>query len=291
MTSPSKSVSSFLSPESLLKPDWKAPAGVQAVGTVRSGGVSPGKYESLNLGAHVGDDNVHVLENRRRFLSVLQGVKQLYFVNQVHGTDAVLVSEGFRGGGAASSKSSRLTEEPQVHENQLVSAELPQADAMVTKTKGLGLVILTADCLPVFCVSSDGLLVGVAHAGWRGLAGGILENTVTLMRQEARANGSSETIMAAFGPAIGPMKFEVGEEVRAAFMEKKSSLAELFFKPGASSGKYLANLYGLASLRLGLVDVQVTGQCRRCTVSEPDQFFSYRRDGQTGRQASVIWIS
>jgi polyphenol oxidase len=269
----------------LFKPDWSAPPGVQAIGTMRGGGVSSGVYDSMNLGAHVGDEPAKVLENRRLLLSQLQGVSKLCFVNQVHGTRAVLAEDGERVSAVLESDSRGFSEE------RLMPSMLAEADALVTRKKGLGLVIQTADCLPVFFASSDGKVIGVAHAGWRGLAAGILENTVTLMRQEAQRQGTSEKIMASFGASIGPEKFEVGPEVKAAFLNKKTHLAELFFKSGAQQGKYLANLYGLASLRLGLVDVDVIGRCTHCTVSEPESFFSFRRDGQTGRQASVIWIS
>jgi polyphenol oxidase len=261
------------------KPDWQPALGVHAIGTMRAGGVSQGVYDSLNIGARVGDQAEHVLENRRRLLSHLNDAHRLCFVNQVHGNVAVLENgQGIYPSGAAD-------------ERLLMPEALPEADALVTSVKGLALVIQTADCLPVFFANADGTVIALAHAGWRGLAAGILENTVKLMRQEASRLKASEKIMACFGPAIGPQKFEVGGEVRAAFVDKKGGLAELFFKAGAQSGKYLANLYGLASLRLGLVEVAVVGQCRHCTVSEPESFFSYRRDGQTGRQASVIWIS
>jgi polyphenol oxidase len=272
---------STITPQSLplCRPDWQMPKGVQAISTMRQGGSSTGAFESLNLGAHVGDERSNVLENRRRLFGQLKGVTRLCFVNQVHGTQALLM-EG-------KSSSELLATE----EYSLMPSVLLEADAMVTSHKGLGLVIQTADCLPVFFASSDAAVVGIAHAGWRGLAAGVLENTVSLMRQEARKHGASETIVAGFGPAIGPQKFEVGAEVRAAFIDGKNSLAELFFKPGSAPGKFLANLYGLANLRLGLVDVSVSGQCHHCTVSDPESFFSYRRDGQTGRQASIIWIS
>ncbi len=263
----------------MVQLDWKMPKSVKAFATMRQGGVSSGAFASLNLGGQVGDEKSNVLENRRRLLAHAKGVTRLCFVNQVHGNDVVLL-DGLQGSALNPTE-----------EQYLLTSALLEADALVTCKKGLGLVILTADCLPVFFASHDGAVVGVAHAGWRGLASGVLEKTVSLMRHEARRRGASETIVAGFGPAIGPEKFEVGSEVRAAFLDKKNNLAELFFKPGPVPGKFLANLYGLASLRLGLVDVNVTGQYRHCTFSEPESFFSYRRDGQTGRQASIIWIS
>jgi polyphenol oxidase len=261
-------------------PDWHPPQGVQSVSTLRQGGVSKGVFESLNLGAHVGDDVSNVIENRRRLLNALKkSVRCLSFVNQVHGTRAVLVEKAVS------------VLDDQSAEQALLPTQVKEADALVTSQSSLGLLIQTADCLPVFFSSTDGRVVGIAHAGWRGLATGVLENTVSLMRDEGRRCGASQKVIATFGPAIGPQKFEVGAEVRAAFVGQKNGLAELFFKPSFNPGKFFANLYGLASLRLGLIDVEVAGQCRRCTVSEPESFFSYRRDGQTGRQASVIWIS
>lgn len=273
----------------VFKPDWTSPPGVQALSTMRLGGVSKGEYESLNLGAHVGDEPESVSENRRRLLARLPGVLTLCFVNQVHGIRAILADEAISMALSSALSSGGLS--VKASDKLLMPTRLAEADALVTSTKGLGLVIQTADCLPVFFTSSDGAVVGLAHAGWRGLAAGVLESTVSLMRQEARRQGASEKISAAFGPAIGPQTFEVGAEVRAAFLDQKTRLAELFFKPAARPGKYLANLYGLASLRLGVVKVDVLGQCRHCTVSEPESFFSYRRDGPTGRHASVIWLS
>jgi polyphenol oxidase len=188
------------------------------------------------------------------------------WINQVHGQKAVLAEEIPDG------------------------APSPEADGLVTCQAGAALVILTADCLPVYFCSDDGKVIGLAHAGWRGLAGGVLENTVQLMRAQARVKGGSQNIIAAFGAAIGPSAFEVGGNVREAFgASSQSGLIDAFFKPSTSPGKLLANLYGLASLKLGLLDVLVTGPCKECTVSQPECYFSYRRDGQTGRQASAIW--
>lgn len=249
----------------LFQPDWSAPAGVLAFGSRRQGGVSLAPWDSLNLGLHVGDDPAHVLANRDRLAALLPAESRLVFVDQVHGTGVALAEE-------------------------VAGLSLPvKADALVTCQPRLALVILTADCLPVFFSNAQGTVVGLAHAGWRGLAGGVLENTARRMREMARANGLDEQLQAAFGPAIGPAAFEVGPEVREAFLDK-AGLAHLFFKPGPRPGKFLANLYGLASLRLGLADVAVSGTCRHCTVSEASDWFSYRRDGPTGRQASVILI-
>lgn len=249
----------------LFQPDWSPPAGVLAFGSRRQGGVSLPPWDSLNLGLHVGDDPAHVSVNRDRLAGLLPAESALVFVDQVHGTEVALAEEA-------------------------VGRPAPvRADALVTSRPGLALVILTADCLPVFFSNAKGTVVGLAHAGWRGLAGGVLENTARRMRELARAQGLDEQLQAAFGPAIGPAAFEVGPEVREAFLDKEG-LASLFFKPAPRPGKFLANLYGLASLRLGLADVAVSGTCRHCTVAEAKDWFSYRRDGPTGRQASVILI-
>lgn len=270
----------------MYQPTWQPPDGVRAIVSEREGGVSLAPFASLNLGRHVGDDADAVAQNRLRLLNELPGAQRLIFVSQVHGT-AVLDAA------------------------QVLDEASTVADALVTDQIGLGLVILTADCLPVFFSTEDGAVIGVAHAGWRGLAAGVLENTAKAMRALWRQSQSKPAlqelgqrpaeplkapkIVASFGPAIGPNAFEVGEEVRSAF-SKIDPMASLFFKPFAPGNvavkpKYLANLYGLASLRLGHADVAVTGLCTECTYLASARFFSFRRDGVTGRQAAVIWKS
>jgi polyphenol oxidase len=245
---------------------WTLPRAVRAYASRRDGGVSLPPYDSLNLGLHVGDREDHVVENRRRFLQQLGGAQRIAWVNQVHG-NAVALAEDIASG-----------------------APSPNADALVTSQAGVAIGILTADCLPVFFCSVDGGVIGLAHAGWRGLAAGVLENTIDVMRRQARERGESQTIIAAFGAAIGPSAFEVGAEVKDALCRAPmAGLMDAFFKPSARPGKFFANLYGVASLRLGLLDVMVTGPCKACTASQPAHYFSYRRDGQTGRQASAIW--
>ncbi|MGK5019676.1 peptidoglycan editing factor PgeF [Janthinobacterium sp. LB2P10] len=252
-----------------LIPDWPGlPANVGALATMRAGGVSQGPYgdgqggAGLNLGTHVGDNPAHVAANRARLAAMLPA--QPAWLSQVHG---VAVAD------AAS-----------------VHGCLPDADASVATQAGAVCVVMTADCLPVLFSSSDGQVVGAAHAGWRGLANGVLQRTVDSMR----AQGAGE-ILAWLGPAIGPQQFEVGQDVLQAFRDgardaaERQVLSDAFAAIAGKPGKYLADIYALARtmlLRDGVVRV-AGGQY--CTVSDAAQFYSYRRDGVTGRQASLIW--
>ncbi|GAB3243134.1 purine nucleoside phosphorylase YfiH/LACC1 family protein [Chitinimonas naiadis] len=238
-----------------IRPDWPAPEGVQALVTTRLGGVGIGPYASLNLGRHVGDDVATVTANRSLLRQDLPA--EPAWLEQVHGTAVADV-------GASGSS-------------------LQQADAAVSRVPGAVCVVMTADCLPVFFASEDGKAVGVAHAGWRGLNDGVLEATI------ARMAGAGP-LMAWMGPAIGPDAFEVGEEVRAAFLAKDAR-AEMAFRPGVQAGKWWADIYLLARLRLeaaGLTQIYGGGLC---TVTDQTRFFSYRRDKTTGRMASLIWIA
>lgn len=237
-----------------ITPDWPAPPNVRALITTRSGGVSRGPYASMNPAAHVGDDPAAVAENRRRLNRFLPG--EPHWLEQVHGTAVYTVEAG----------ASRT------------------ADAAVSRTPGVVLAVLTADCLPILLCDIDGRVVGVAHAGWRGLAAGVIERTVQAMGVEG------ERLLAYLGPAIGPRAFEVGEDVRAAHLDWDGAAAAAF-APGARPGKWLADLYGLARLRLSRLGVPAVYGGGACTFSEPERFFSYRRDGATGRMASLIWLA
>lgn len=240
-----------------IEPDWPAPERVRALITTRQGGVSEGPYASLNLGLHVGDDPLAVAENRRRVLAAL-GVPAAW-LNQVHGIRVV--------DAAALDK----------------TAPAPDADAAFSRQPGSACAVMTADCLPVLFCSADGHVVAAAHAGWRGLLAGVLEATVVAM-----ATGGKE-ILAYLGPAIGPRAFEVGDEVRAAFIARDPS-ASTAFTPGVP-GKWFADIYLLARQRLAQVGVVRAYGGDYCTVTEAERFFSYRRDGQTGRMASMIWLA
>ncbi|GLT20829.1 laccase domain protein [Zoogloea oryzae] len=238
-----------------IVPDWPAPARVRALSTTRAGGVSVAPYDSLNLGTHVGDAPASVAANRAQVRRIVPS--EPAWLNQVHGTAVV---------DAAS------------------VAGVPDADASVSRTPGAVCVVMTADCLPVLLCDRAGTVVGAAHAGWRGLHGGVIEATVAAM-QVAPAD-----VIAWLGPAIGPTAFEVGDEVRAAFVAA-DAIADAAFKPAGQPGKWLADIYLLARQRLASLGVTAVygGDC--CTVSESRRFFSYRRDGVTGRMGSLVWLA
>ncbi|EON90685.1 hypothetical protein MARLIPOL_17213 [Marinobacter lipolyticus SM19] len=246
------------SDRSVIAPDWPAPARVRAISSTRAGGVSPAPWDSMNLGNHVGDDPQRVQENRQR-LAAMAGVElcKVGWLEQVHGTDVV----------------------------SLPVAGVPKADASHTDQAGHGCVIMTADCLPVLLCDVSGTRVGAAHAGWRGLCDGVLEALVSDM------GCNPAELMAWLGPAIGPRQFEVGAEVREAFLLNDPAAADAFSGQGAREGHYMADIYLLARQRLAASGVSQVYGGDRCTVSEPHTFFSYRRDGQTGRMASMIWLS
>lgn len=241
--------------KSFITPDWPAPANVRALITTRVGGVSAAPYASFNLGDHVGDDPRHVEQNRADLAACLPA--QPAWLTQVHGT-AVL--------------------------NAAQVAGAPQADASVALQPGVVSVVMTADCLPVLLCDRAGSVVAAAHAGWRGLLDGVLERTVEAMAQPAGE------LLAYLGPAIGPTAFEVGDEVRQAFVAHSAQASKAFL-PAASAGKWLADLYLLARQRLNGVGVNAVYGGHDCTYSDAERFFSYRRDGVTGRMASLIWLT
>ncbi len=240
-----------------IEPDWPAPAGVRAVSTLRSGGISQGPYASLNLGNHVGDDEAAVAGNRQRLSLALTLPSEPVWLNQVHGQGVVRIGP-----------TERL-------------APVPTADAAFTGERGVVCAVMTADCLPVLLCSADGSSVAAVHAGWRGLVGGVIEATLEQM--------DDRPTLAWLGPALGPEAFEVGDEVRQAFLAKNPAHAE-FFRARPISGKWLADLYGLARTVLQTQGITALYGGQHCTASEPEHFFSYRRDGGvTGRMASLIW--
>lgn len=237
-----------------LIPEWPAPARVQALQTLRNGGVSPAPYDSLNLGDHVGDLPENVAANRARVRSCLPAEPR--WLQQVHGATVV--------DGAG-----------------LLQPEA--ADGVYSRQADVVCGVMTADCLPVLFCDAAGSVVAAAHAGWRGLAAGVLENTVAAMGVPA-AN-----LMAWLGPAIGPQAFEVGDEVRAAFVAADSAAAGAFVS--GHPGKWLADIYALARLRLHAGGVGQIFGGGFCTVTDRERFFSYRRDGVTGRMATLIWLA
>jgi len=235
-----------------IVPQWPAPQRVRALQTTRLGGVSRPPYDSLNLGTHVGDDPLAVAANRNRLSALVPG--EPVWLEQVHGTRV---------------------------EQADVAGCAPAADACVSRQPHGVCVVMTADCLPVLFCDKAGTVVAAAHAGWRGLADGVIESTVQAM-QAAPAD-----LMAWLGPAIGPQAFEVGPEVRAAFVAHDPAAAAAFLPRG---GKFLADLYLLARQRLAVLGVTSVYGGDLCTFSAPQHFFSYRRDGSTGRMASMIWL-
>ncbi len=237
---------------SFILPGWPAPTRVKSLMTTRAGGTSAAPWASLNLGDHVGDDPAHVAANRAWLRGILPD--EPGWLRQVHSARVVEL-----GGGET------------------------EADASVTREPGRVCAVLTADCLPVLFCDRSGSVVAAAHAGWRGLAGGVLEATVAAMQVPPGE------ILAWMGAAIGPQAFEVGDDVRAAFLAQHPETAAAFAPQGAT-GKWLADIYALARIRLNRVGVQAIHGGGRCTFTESETFFSYRRDGVTGRMASLIWL-
>ncbi len=251
---------------SFITPQWSTPNSVKALVSTRKEGVSQKPFDSLNLGDHVGDELNNVLTNRAIFAKELTA--EPIWLKQVHGT-------------AVSTPQSR----------QLNPGVNHQADASVTNIPGEVLAIMTADCLPVLFANAEGSVIGAAHAGWRGLCAGILENTLAeLLKLSSDKNPSN--VMAWLGPAIGPDAFEVGDDVLTAFNNAAYPIPMDAFKAlDHKPGKFLADIYKLAKGRLEACGVNMIFGGQYCTVRDQEQFFSYRRDGDTGRFASAIWIT
>jgi YfiH family protein len=239
-----------------MVPDWPAPVGVRAAFTLRRGGVSAAPYNSLNVGTHVGDDPAAVAENRRRLREALRLPAEPAWLTQVHGTRVV----DLEGEAAA--------DEP--------------ADAAIARSGRYVCAVQVADCLPVLFSTRTGTAVGAAHAGWRGLAAGVLEATVR------RLGSAPQELLAWLGPAIGPADFEVGAQVLEQFVAHDGQAA-CAFKPNAR-GRWQCDLYALARQRLAASGVTAIFGGGSSTSAEPGSFFSYRRDGRCGRMAALIWI-
>lgn len=235
-----------------LIPDWPAPAGVKACVTTRAGGVSLAPFDSLNLGDHVDDSPEAVVENRRRLTDHFS--IQPAWLKQVHGIAVA-------------------------HADPSLTAT---ADASWTATPGIACTAMTADCLPALFCDRAGTRVAAAHAGWRGLAAGVLEATLDSLAVPP------EEVLVWLGPAIGPQAFEVGPEVRETFVEQLPEAAKAFV-PSSNAGKFMADIYELARLRLAARGVTAVYGGGFCTVTDP-RFFSYRRSPRTGRFASLIWL-
>ncbi len=240
-------------PGHLIIPDWPAPAHVKALQTTRLGGTSCKPYDSLNLGDHVGDAPLTVARNRMSLNTLLPS--EPVWLEQVHGTVVAI----------ADSASCR-----------------PQADACIARQRAAVCVVMTADCLPVLLCDAQGSAVGAAHAGWKGLAAGVIEATVQAM------NVAPQNMMAWLGPAISQQAFEVGDEVRVLFVDADPQAAAAFMP--SQHGKWLADIYALARLRLNALGITQIYGGDYCTYRDAERFFSYRRDGVTGRMGTFIWI-
>jgi YfiH family protein len=227
---------------------------VRCLSSLRCGGVSEAPYDSLNLGGHVGDVPQAVRENRERLKVAARLPREPDWLNQVHGKGVRILESDPKGA----------------------------ADGAVTRQPGRVCAVLTADCLPVVFTTDSGEVIAAAHAGWRGLAAGILEATVGKMRAPA------PSILAWLGPAIGPKHFEVGSEVREAFLAESAEAAPAFV--ANERGRFLADLYALARFRLARIGVKRVYGGDLCTFADKDRYFSHRRDGKTGRQATLIWL-
>lgn len=242
----------ILNKSDLMIPDWPAPPHVHAIQTTRQGGFSEVPFRSLNLGAHVQDHPITVVKNRQLLNQFLPS--EPVWLNQVHGTNVI---------------------------DAALSSCVQDADASFTTQSNVVCVTMTADCLPVLLCDKHGTVVASVHAGWRSLCDGVIEKTVQAM------GVNSTDLLAWLGPAIGPNAFEVGAEVRLAFIERDANAA-LAFKP--HHDKWLGDLYLIATQRLNHVGVKAVYGGGECTYSAPERYFSFRRDGMTGRMATMIWL-
>ena len=258
------SIASVPNTSDCVVPDWRVPDNVVALSTTRRAGAGSGAYKGFNLASHVGDDPSAVSSNRESLLELLDPGVKLQWLQQVHGTNVVTADK---------------------------DSNEPVADGCFTTRAGIACCVATADCLPVLMTNSSGTAVAATHAGWRGLAAGILEQTLASFSEPATQ------IHAWLGPAIGPCHFEVGEEVRDVFLGSPDGagtpLARLIddcFTATDKPGKYMADLYGLARCRLahyGVTNISGGGYCTYC---QPDDFYSFRRNNITGRMTSLIYL-
>ncbi|MGF1741147.1 peptidoglycan editing factor PgeF [Vibrio profundum] len=238
----------------MIVPAWKAPKTVKAFASTRYDGYSVGPYQGLNLGQHVGDDVETVQRNRSRFAELAMLPSPPVWLNQTHSTAMIELSKP--------------------------AHEIPDADGSYSQIAGVVCTVMTADCLPILLTDTAGSQVAAVHAGWRGLANGIVEKAVHTF------NGN---VLAWLGPAIGHNSFEVGHDVRETFLSHDGQAEKAFVSRG-SNGKWLADMQLLAKQRLSDVGVTNVTSSNMCTYQDSERFYSYRRDGVTGRQASCIWI-
>jgi YfiH family protein len=249
----------------LIIPDWPAPAQVRAVSTERSYGWSEGDFRSCNFGVHVGDTSTAVATNRAVLTKTLGLTNQPCWLDQIHSTSVLDLDSYYR------------------HRREETIGTLPAADGAVSSRVDRACVVMTADCLPVLFCDNSGSCVGIAHAGWRGLASGVLPAVIASMGINPR------DLMAWLGPAISQSAYEVGREVREAFVGSDSGAAVCFEEN--ESGRWQADLYGLARRSLQSVGLQAIYGGNFCTYTESERFFSYRRANPCGRMATLIWLA
>ncbi|NOU20524.1 MAG: peptidoglycan editing factor PgeF [Methyloglobulus sp.] len=235
-----------------LQPDWPAPLNVHAATTLRLGGVSKGGYTSLNPATHVGDNAELVRQNRQIIKTMLNLPSEPIWLTQTHSNRAIKAI---------------ATDTP------------PQADASYTDQPSVVCAVMTADCLPLLVCAADGTEIAAIHAGWRGLLDGIIDNTIAALH--------SRDLLVWLGPAIGPERFEVGDEVRATYMAKSAEYASAFKQQ--NQDKWLADIYQLARINLAALGISKNYGGGFCTVTDQERFYSYRRDQVTGRMATLIW--
>jgi len=235
-----------------IEPDWPVKSNIHAATTLRVGGLSKGVFKSLNPALHVNDNSETVLANRKAISQMLNLPSDPIWLEQVHGDRVIKIDK---------------------------NTALQQADASYTDQAGVVSVVMTADCLPVLLASSDGTEIAAVHAGWRGLLAGIISNTAAMFK--------SDNVIAWLGPAIGPDCFEVGGEVKESFTAKSNDFSSAFKQ--TSKEKYLADIYQLARLELAVLGITRVYGGDFCTVTDAQRFYSYRRDGETGRMATLIW--
>jgi YfiH family protein len=269
-----------------ITPRWLAPRGVRAAFTLRTGGVSVAPYDSLNLGAGIGDSDEAVAENRRRVRESLGLAGEPVWLEQVHGVEVVEIgasaTAGVHGRGATGREGAGSAGVVAAGGPGVAGGFAPpRADASVTRAVGQVCAIRVADCMPVLFAAVDGSAVGAAHAGWRGLAGGVLEATIR------RLGAPASQLVAWMGPAIGPGHFEVGDDVRTAFLARDKDASGAFV--ANARGRWQCDLYALARRNLTALGVQEIFGGGWCTFEEADRFFSYRRHAQCGRMAALIW--
>jgi YfiH family protein len=247
-----------------ITPNWSAPQHIKAFATTRLGGVSEAPFDSMNLGMHVEDKREHVSQNRQHLVEALNLPAEPLWLEQVH-SKKVVNADHFS------------TDFSQVF-SQIITA-----DASISHTENTVCIVMTADCLPVLLTNRQGNVVGAVHAGWRGLKDGIIEATLQKMACDPTE------IIAWLGPAIGADAFEVGDDVRDAFLSSQQSALDAF-KPAKTTGKWFADMYALARLRLHNEGVEHIFGGDYCTYQDKARFFSYRREGKTGRMASLVFI-